>query len=148
MKIIKLLSTLSLVAGIGFSTVSCLDSDGDENYTTYGFLPATSLDINHDSIQPVGKATNIKITYSLTGNCQSFLEFKKLGTSTLTTTDIGAYGSQDNSSGCTNDIRYETKTIQYTPTTAGQNIIRVWAGNSSTGENIFKTDTINVPEAN
>lgn len=145
MKIIKLLSTLSLVAGIGLSTVSCLDTENDDNYTTFGFLPATNLYINHDSIQPIGKPTNVKITYSLTGNCQKFIEFKKLSTSTPTSLDIGAYGSQDNSVGCTNDIRYETKTINFTPTESGKNVIRVWAGNDLEGRSLYITDTINVP---
>ena len=148
MKIIKLLSTLSLVAGIGFSTISCLDSDGNDDYTTYGYLPATEISINHDSIQPVGKATNVKITYSLTGNCQKFLQFNQLNTSTNTTLDVGVYGSQNNSAGCTNDMRYETKTLKFTPNQSGKNVIRIWAGNSSDGKNIFISDTIDVPENN
>ena len=148
MKIIKLLSTLSLVAGIGFSTVSCLDSEGNDDYTTYGYLPATGLSINQDSIQPVGKVTNVKVTYSLTGNCQKFMQFNKLNTSTLTTLDVGVYGSQENSTGCTNDMRYETRTLQFTPSQSGKNVIRVWAGNASDGSSIFISDTIDVPANN
>lgn len=145
MKINKLLTGLILLSAIGLTTISCLDDDGDNN-KNYGLLPSTNLNINHDSIQPVGKPTNIKITYKLKGNCQSFIEFRKLPGSTTTITEIGAYGYQNNSISCSADEKFETKSIKITPITAGKNIVKVWAGVNSSGENIFVTDTINVPE--
>ncbi|MBS7333129.1 hypothetical protein [Faecalibacter bovis] len=145
MKMTKFFSYLFLLVFIGVTTVSCLDDDSNEPFYTYGFIPATAIDVNLDSIQPVSQPTNVKISFNLAGSCQEFLEFRRILPADANDTKIGVFGSQKNNSACTNDIITTVKTLKFTPTTAGEQTIRVWAGKDPGGADIYISKTITVP---
>ena len=67
MKLMKRLSMFALVGILGLSTFSCLNND-DSDFTNYGFLATTAINVHEDSIQPVGKTTNIHVTYRKTNS--------------------------------------------------------------------------------
>ncbi|HEY4540120.1 MAG TPA: hypothetical protein VIG94_08945 [Faecalibacter sp.] len=145
MKIAKLFSYFLIIAFVGLATVSCLDDDTNQEFLTYGYVPGTEISYNLDSVQPVNKPTKFEVKYTLTGNCQEFIEFRKLNSSTTLRTDVGVFASQKNNAQCTNDLRIETKTFTVTPREAGENTVRVWAGKNELGEDIFISQTFNVP---
>lgn len=145
MKMTKLFSYFLLLLFVGFTTISCLDDDSNEPFYSYGFIPATAIDVNLDSIQPVSQPTNVKVTFNLAGSCQEFLEFRRILPSDANDVKIGVFGSQKNNAECTNDIRPTVKTLKFTPTTAGEQTIRVWAGKDPGGDDIYISKTITVP---
>lgn len=128
----NLIKNLSIFALVGFSSLaitSCLNSDDDNDvYTTDGYLVATKIDVNQDSIMPVNNPTNIHITITTTNSCQAFVTFKTLNGSNDSIQQIGAYGTQTNSKNCVEEIKSITKTYKFTPKKVGENYIRVWAG--------------------
>lgn len=129
MKAIKRLSTLAVVGILGLSTFSCLNTDDSDNvYTTDGFFVATKINVNFDSVQPVGQQTNVHVTFTTNSSCQNFVTFKELTGSNDSIQNIGAYGTQTNGSTCVTDKKSVTKTYKFTPKKVGVNTIRVWAG--------------------
>ncbi|MBQ0147428.1 MAG: hypothetical protein KBS93_03090 [Flavobacteriaceae bacterium] len=145
MKVIKLITYFTMLMFVGFTTISCLnDDDSSEEYTSYGFVPASKLEYNIDSVGPIKKPTNIHVTFELKGDCQDFVEFKDIASSASDVKNFGVFGSQKNNSSCTNDIRIVTKTYRFVPTKAGENTIRVWAGKLN-GEDIYISETIQIP---
>lgn len=129
MKTIKRLSTIVALGIFGLSTISCLNTDdGDNFYTTDGYFAATKINVNTDSIQPVGQQTNIQITFTTESSCQNFVTFKELKDSNDSIQIIGAYGTQTSGNSCVVEKQSITKTYKFIPKKAGTNTIRVWAG--------------------
>jgi len=146
MKIAKSFAYLLLFIFVSLTTVSCLNSDDNDNFLTYGFAPATSITYNQDSIQPVGKPTKFNVEFTLTGSCQNFIEFRGLNTSPLAkSTDVGVFISQENNVNCSNTVRIVTKSFTINTLKAGENTVRAWAGKNDIGEDIFVSTTINIP---
>lgn len=129
MKTIKRLSTLAFVGILGFTTFSCLNTDDNGNsYTIDGFFAGTKIDVNQDSIQPVGQQTNVHVTFTTNNSCQKFVTFQTLKGGNDSIQNIGAYGTQSSGSTCVDEKKSVTKTYKFTPKKAGRNTIRVWAG--------------------
>lgn len=129
MKLLKQLNILAIVGILGLTTISCLNNDdGDNVNTTDGFFAATRINVNNDSIQPVGKQTNVHITFTTNNSCQNFVTFKELKDSNDSIQNIGAYGTQISGNTCLNENKSITKTYKFTPKKVGKNTIRVWAG--------------------
>ncbi|MGL5234289.1 MAG: hypothetical protein ACRC8Z_06010 [Empedobacter falsenii] len=129
MKTIKKISTLAVVALLGSTTFSCLNTDDNDNvYTTDGYFAGTKIEVNQDSIQPVGQPTNVHVTFTTNNSCQTFVTFKELKESNDSVKSIGAYGTQTNSNTCLDEKKSITKTYKFTPKKAGKNTIKVWAG--------------------
>lgn len=145
MKMTKLFSYLLALVFVGLTTISCLDDDSNEPFYTYGFIPATAIDVNLDSIQPVSQTTNVKVTFNLAGSCQEFVEFRRILPAEENELKVGIFGSQENNVSCTNDIRPTVKTLKFTPTTSGEQTIRVWAGKDPGGADIYISKTITIP---
>ncbi len=149
MKSIKQLSTLAAIGILGLTTFSCLNTDDNDNiYTADGFFPGTKIEVNQDSIQPVGEQTNVHITFTTSNSCQSFVTFKELKESNDSIKNIGAYGTETNTSTCVNEKKSVTKTYKFTPKKAGKNTIRVWAGKDviDPSKDIYIEQTINIKE--
>ncbi|WP_291091820.1 MULTISPECIES: hypothetical protein [unclassified Empedobacter] len=145
MKLMKRLSMFALVGILGLSTFSCLNND-DSDYMNYGFLATTAINVHEDSIQPVGKTTNIRVTYEKTNSCQNFIQFSSLQGSTTFKHNIGVYASQSNGN-CTQDTSYETKTLKFTPKEAGEYTLRFWTGNKpNSTEPIYDSIVLNIKE--
>lgn len=129
MKLMKRLSMFALVGILGLSTFSCLNND-DSDYMNYGFLATTAINVHEDSIQPVGKTTNIRVTYEKTNSCQNFIQFSSLSGDTKFKHHIGVYASQASGSSCVQELTSETKTLNFTPKEAGQYTLKFWTGNN------------------
>ena len=127
MKLMKGLSIFALVGFMGLATTSCLNND-DQDFTQYGFFPTTSVDVNNDSIMPVGETTNIRVTFEKSNSCQQFVNFNNLDPNTGLVHKIGVYGSQNPGGDCAQQISYETKTLKFTPKTEGKYTLKFWAG--------------------
>lgn len=145
MKITKLFSYFLMIAFIGIATISCLDDDSEQEFLTYGYVPALELTYNADSIQPVNKPTKFEVKFQLKGDCQEFIEVRRLNSSNAIRTDVGVFGSQKNNASCTEELRIETKTFTVVPRQSGENTIRVWVGKDAEGQDLFISKTINVP---
>lgn len=129
MKTIKKLSTIAVLAILGFGITSCLNTDDNNSFSIDGYLNGTEINVNNDSINPVGQPTNVHITYKTTNSCQEFIAFRVLNNSNDTIHNIGVYGRQTNGSGnCLDVVKTYTKTYKFTPKKAGKNTIRVLAG--------------------
>lgn len=129
MKTLKKISMLAVVALLGSTTFSCLNTDDNDNvYTTDGYFAGTKIEVNQDSIQPVGQATNVHVTFTTNNSCQTFVTFKELKESNDSVKSIGAYGTQTNSNTCVDEKKSITKIYKFTPKKAGENTIKVWAG--------------------
>ena len=145
MKMTKLFTYFLLMLFVSLTTISCLSDDSDEPYYTYGFVPATAIDINLDSIQPVSQVTNVKVTFNLAGSCQDFIEFRRILPVENNDTKIGVFASQKNNAQCTNEIIPTVKTLKFIPTAAGEQTIRFWAGKDPGGADIYISKTITIP---
>lgn len=145
MKITQLFSYFLMLVFIGLTTISCLSDDSAEPYDTYGFVPALELTYNQDSINPVNKPTKFHVTFPLEGNCQEFLEFKKMNTTSPDKSDIGVFVLQKNNTNCVDNVVFVTKSFTLTPTQSGENTVRLWAGKDISGEDMFITKVINIP---
>ena len=146
MKLMKRLSMFALVGILGLSTFSCLNND-DSDYMNYGFLATTAINVHEDSIQPVGKTTNIRVTYEKTNSCQNFIQFSSLQGSTTFKHNIGVYASQTNGASCTQETSLESKTLKFTPKTAGEYTLRFWTGNKpNSTEPIYDSIVLNIKE--
>ncbi len=142
----KRLSMFALVGILGLSTFSCLNND-DSDYMNYGFLATTAINVHEDSIQPVGKTTNIRVTYEKTNSCQNFIQFSSLQGRTTFKHNIGVYASQTNGASCTQETSLETKTLKFTPKEAGEYTLRFWTGNKpNSTEPIYDSIVLNIKE--
>lgn len=149
MKIAKSFAYLLLFVFISFTTVSCFNTDDNASFATYGFAPATSITYNQDSIQPVGKPMKFVVEFTLTGDCQKFIEFRRLNSlPTDNTTDVGAFISQENNVNCTTTVQTVKKSFNISTLKAGGNTVRAWAGKDETGQDIYVSTTINIPTEN
>lgn len=130
MKTIKKISAIAAIAILGFGVTSCLNTDDNNSYSIDGYLNGTEINVNNDSINPVGQVTNVHITYRTTNSCQEFIAFRDLNNTNDTIHTVGAYGRQSNVGGnnCLDEVKTHTKTYKFTPKKAGKNVIRVLAG--------------------
>jgi len=147
MKTIKKLSTITVVAMLGFGVSSCLNTDDNNNFSVDGYLNGTEINVNNDSINPVGQVTNVHITYKTTNSCQEFIAFRLLNNTNDTIHTIGVYGRQTNMNGaCLDEVKTFTKTYKFTPKKAGKNKIRVLAGIDPTDntKNIYIEKTLDI----
>ncbi|TGN26794.1 MULTISPECIES: hypothetical protein [Empedobacter] len=129
MKTIKRLSSLAFMGLLGLTTFSCLNTDDNDNiYTTDGFFVGTKIEVNMDSIQPVGKQTNVHVTFTTNNSCENFATFRELKESNDSVKNIGAYGTLTSGNNCIKETKSVTKTYKFTPKRTGKNTIRVWAG--------------------
>ncbi|WP_413532647.1 hypothetical protein [Empedobacter brevis] len=142
----KRLSMFALVGILGLSTFSCLNND-DSAFTNYGLLPTTSIYVHEDSIQPVGKITNIHVTYGKTNSCQQFIQFSSLGEDTQFKHHIGVYASLTNDNSCKQEISFETKTLKFAPKTAGKYTLKFWTSyQPNTNEPIYDSIVLNIKD--
>jgi len=145
---LKILSFTPIIyLAISSFLFSCSNDDDIPNYS-FGFIPASEINYNEDSIQPVNKVTKIAVTFKLKNSCQEFLEFKTLDTSSKNNiTDIGIYGAQINYVNCDNPNEITlTKYYNFIPKKAGLNEIRAWIGRDTNGNHQFISKTIEIPE--
>lgn len=144
MKMKKFLSYFIGIFILGFAISSCLDNESENEFTSYGYIPASQINFNADSIQGMNKPTNIHVTFALK-NCQKFIEFRGLTSAENNISNVGIFGSQNNDGSCTEETTLVTKSFKFYPRIAGENIIRVWAGKNASGEDQYISKTINIP---
>ena len=159
MKIIKRLAALSIVASIGLSAFSCMESEDYDN-TIYGYLPATEITILPKSVTEnsegveinnfdyyVNDSLKLDIQYLLTNECQQFEKFDNL-TRDIDETNrsifIGVLGVKKDSIKCNNFPKYESKVHKVKLTQSGENLIKVWNGIDKDRKNTYIEVSIDV----
>ncbi|MBO6212203.1 hypothetical protein [Algoriella sp.] len=135
MKLIKKLSIFALVGFSSLAVTSCLNND-DNNDSTPGFFETTIVEVNKDSINPVGKMTNINVSFNLSNSCQKFENFTNIG-SNYDTIYIGVAGSQSYGSNCTQKTVLKTEVLQFTPKKAADYYLKFWTGKYENGKNKY-----------
>lgn len=142
----KLFSYLSVFLLLGGLMTSCLDDEVEDNAPSFGFLPAVDVAYSEDSIQPATQVTKIHVTFNYSNSCQEFLEFRNISSTEANESKVGVFAKQENSPSCTTTLTPVTKTFQFRPRLSGPNVLKFWAGKDAAGQDIYITDTINVPE--
>ncbi|WP_313375222.1 hypothetical protein [Chishuiella sp.] len=142
MKLFKKISIFALAGFLGFSTFSCLNNDDENSLTTYGFLPTKSVYVNQDSIQPINKTTNIKVSYNKTNSCQEFTQFSLIKQVNDSVQLVGVLVSQKNSQNCLTANVVDTKTLKFTPKVARKYTLKFWTGKDSNNNDLYNDSIV------
>ncbi|WP_313383310.1 hypothetical protein [Chishuiella sp.] len=142
MKLFKKISIFALAGFLGLTTFSCLNNDDEGSFTNYGFLTTNSVSVNQDSIQPINKTTNIKVSYNKTNSCQEFAQFSLIKQVNDSVQLVGVLASQTSSQSCLPTTSIETKTLKFTPKVARKYTLKFWTGKDSNNKDLYNDSIV------